>query len=152
MIRMLLTLCMTLTVCAGCGEKGTRPSPSAPSNQEQAYIDQGNARADQGDLAGAIASYTQALALNPQNAMAYNNRGNARADQSDLAGAIADYTQALTFDPQSANAYYNRGGVRATEGDKTGAVADFRKAADLYQQQGKTTDYQDTLKRIEELR
>ena len=81
MIRILLTLCMTLTVCAGCGEKGTRPSPSAPSNQEQAYIDQGNARADQGDLAGAITSYTQALALNPRNAMAYNNRGNARADQ-----------------------------------------------------------------------
>ena len=117
MIRMLVTLCMTLTVCAGCGEKGTRPSPSAPSNQEQAYIDQGNARADQGDLAG----------------------------------AIADYTQALTFDPQYANAYYNRGGAHATEGDKAGAVADFRKAADLYQQQGKTADYQDTLNRIKEL-
>ena len=65
---------------------------------------------------------------------------------------MADYTQALTFDPQYANAYYNRGGVRATEGDKAGAVADFRKAANLYQQQGKTADYQDTLHRIEELR
>jgi Flp pilus assembly protein TadD len=151
MIRMLLTLCMTLAVGAGCGEKGAQLPPSAPSNQERAYIDQGNARADRGDLAGAIADYTQALTLNPQNAMAYNNRGNAHADRGNLAGAIADYTQALTFDPQYANAYYNRGGVRVTEGDKAGAVADFRQAADLYQQQGKTADYQDTLKRIKEL-
>ena len=98
-----------MPLCAGCGEKGAQLSPSAPSNQERAYIDQGNARADRGDLAGAIADYTQALTLNPQNAMAYNNRGNAHADQGDLAGAIADYTQALTFDPQYANAYYNRG-------------------------------------------
>jgi Flp pilus assembly protein TadD len=65
---------------------------------------------------------------------------------------MANYTQALTFDPQYANAYYNRGGVRATNGDKAGAVTDFRKAADLYQQQGKTADYQDTLNHIKELR
>jgi tetratricopeptide (TPR) repeat protein len=151
MIRMLLTCLIMLAVCAGCGEKGARLPPSALSHQEQAYIDQGNARADQGDLAGAIADYTQAITLNPQNAMAYNDRGNARADQGDLAGAIADYTQAITVDPQYASAYYNRGGVRATAGEKAGALADFRTAADLYQQQGQTADYQDALHRINEV-
>lgn len=46
MIRMLVTLCLTLAVCAGCGEKGAQLPPSALSNQERAYIDQGHARAD----------------------------------------------------------------------------------------------------------
>lgn len=148
---MLVTLLMTLAMGVGCGEQGARLSPSAPSPPELAYIAQGNARADQGDTAGALAEYTQALTLNPQNATAYNNRGNVRADQGDKAGALAEYTQAITWDPQYTHAYYNRGSLRADQGDKAGALADFRKAAELYQHQGQTADAQDALRRINEV-
>ena len=95
MIRMLLTCLIMLAVCAGCGEKGARLPPSARSHQEQAYIDQGNARADQGDLAGAIADYTQAITVDPQYASAYYNRGGVRATAGEKAEAMADYTKPL---------------------------------------------------------
>ena len=91
----------------------------------------GIAREAQGDLAGALADYDQAIALNPQDATAYNNRGIARADQGDLAGALADYDQAIALNPQDATAYNNRGNARQAQGDLAGALADYDQAIAL---------------------
>jgi tetratricopeptide (TPR) repeat protein len=84
-----------------------------------------------GDLAGAIADYEQALALNPQHAAAYYNRGTARQDQGDLARAIADYEQAIALNPQYAAAYNNRGTARQDQGDLARAIADYTQAFTL---------------------
>ena len=84
-----------------------------------------------GDLAGAIADYTQAIALNPTDATAYHNRGLARSSQSDLAGAIADYAQAIALNPTDATDYYNRGLARNGQGDLAGAIADYAQAIAL---------------------
>jgi tetratricopeptide (TPR) repeat protein len=81
-----------------------------------------------GDKAGAIADYTQAIPINPQDAEAYYNRGLAKYESGDKAGAIADYTQAITINPQDAIAYYNRGVVKSKSGDKAGAIADYTQA------------------------
>ena len=139
--------------CRWCGvwrEGGTAASV-CPSIEERAYIDQGNARAKPGR------PHQRHRGLypgpDPESAEYHGLQqwGMHHADRGDLRRRHRGLCQALTFDPQYANAYYNRAGVRATEGDKAGAVADFRQAADLYEQQGKTADYQDTLKRIKEL-
>ena len=87
-----------------------------------------------------------------QYAIAYSNRGAARSAQGDNEGAIADYTRAIEINPQLANAYANRGVVRNALGDKAGAIVDFQRAAELYQQQGQTQQYQETLNRIQQLR
>lgn len=59
------------------------------------YINRGIARYNKGDLVGAIADHTKAIALDPKNSDAYANRGYAREDNADMDGALADYTKAI---------------------------------------------------------
>ena len=96
-----------------------------------AYNNRGNAKRGKGDLDGALADYTRALELNPQDAKAYNNRGNAKQDKGDLDGALADYTRALELNPKHASAYYNRGVARFVKGEMAAAAADFARAQEL---------------------
>ena len=93
-----------------------------------AYYNRGNARDDQGDLAGAIADYIEAIRIKPDYAEAYGNRGIARKAQGDLAGAIADYAEAIRIKPDFATAYNNRGIARKTQGDLASAIADYNEA------------------------
>ena len=74
------------------------------------YLERGEAQGEKGDWKGAIAEYTQVLAIDPKSSAAYAARGSARQSQNDLDGAIADYTQAMTIDSaQMAVAYNDRG-------------------------------------------
>ena len=84
-----------------------------------------------GDLDGAIADYTKAIELKPDDAGAYNNRGNAKQTKGDLDGAIADYTKAIELKPDDAGAYCNRAAWRKAKGDLGGALADYNKAIEL---------------------
>ena len=65
-----------------------------------------------GDYPNAIASYTQAINLNPQLNHAYVSRGDAYFSQSDFLSAVADYTKAIELSPNYAAAYYRRGIAR----------------------------------------
>ncbi|MFM6312565.1 MAG: tetratricopeptide repeat protein, partial [Dolichospermum sp.] len=112
----------------------------------------GHHRAKLGDYQGAIDDYTQAI-LNgdDMDIDAYYYRGNSYFELGKYAAAISDYTQVIKMNYHYINAYYNRGNARLEIGDKQGAVADFHKAADLYWQEGKLAEYQDTQARIIEL-
>jgi len=117
----------------------------------EAYNNRGIAKDDLGDKQGAIADYNEAIRLKPDYAEAYNNRGNAKYDLGDKQGAIADYNEAIRLKPDFAEAYYSRGLIKEERGEKQEALADFRKAAELYQQQGNTEWYNNSLDRIKEL-
>jgi tetratricopeptide (TPR) repeat protein len=95
------------------------------------YLESGNAKMKKSDWNGAIADFTQVLAIDPQSSVAYNDRAGARQSKNDLDGAIKDYTQALTIDPQMATAYNGRGNAKATKNDVDGAIADFTQAIQL---------------------
>ncbi len=95
------------------------------------YLDNGNAKFNQKDYTGAIADYTQAIALDPKFAPAYNNRGIAKRQLQDYTGAIADYTQAIELDPKLALAYNNRGLAKRYLKDDTGAIADYTQAIEI---------------------
>ena len=91
--------------------------------------------------------------INPKLAQAmsaadYNNRGIAKSDSGDRQGAISDFNQAIRINPNYATAYYNRGVVKSQLGDRQGSLVDFREASRIYQQQGKTADYNDVQNRI----
>ncbi len=120
-------------------------------NFDIAYYNRGNARSALGDKKGAIEDYNQAIKINPNYTDAYNNRGYTRSALGDKKGAIEDCNQAIKINSNYANAYYNRGNARSVLGDKKGAIEDLQKAADLYQKQGKTTDYTDAINRVKEL-
>ena len=64
---------------------------------------------------------------------------------------MENFTQAILLDPNNSYAYYYRGFAYSNLKEYQKALEDYQKAAQLYQQQGKKTDYQDALKKIEEL-
>ena len=59
----------------------------------------------------AIADYTKAIELRPDDASAYNNRGISFVALKNNEKAIADYTKAIKLKPDFASAYNNRGNV-----------------------------------------
>ncbi|MBD6617102.1 tetratricopeptide repeat protein [Komarekiella sp. 'clone 1'] len=115
------------------------------------YYNRGDARRNLGDNKGAIEDYNQAIRIDPTYTNAYNNRGLAYANLKDYKKAIDDYSQAIRIDSNYVYAYYNRGNTRSIIKDKQGAIADYQIAANLYQKQENTKQYQQTLEKLKEL-
>ena len=100
----------------------------------------------------AIADYTEAIRLNPNYAEAHNKLGIIRArNLKDYPAAKADFDRAIEINPNYGDAYYNRARVREFLEDKDGAIADYHKAAELYEKDGNTNDYQDAIKHLQML-
>ncbi len=113
----------------------TTPAPaSAPSDgradpvDARALFERGNVRAQQGDLAGALADFGRAVELGLVNPEIFYNRGVVRSRAGDLDGAMLDYDRAIELDPRHAQALYNRGLGKQTRGDRDGALADYDRA------------------------
>ena len=81
----------------------------------------------------AVADFSKAIELHPQDRDAYNNRGLALArGLKEYNQAIADFTKAVELDPQFAEAYDNRAiAYRMAGNDKLKACADWKMACDL---------------------
>ena len=94
-------LALALAVVASISARAAPSSLGSTSvgKNASAYNDSGSDKYDKGDLDGAIADYTHAIALDPKLAKAYYNRGLARYDKGDLSSAIADYDQAIKLNP-----------------------------------------------------
>jgi tetratricopeptide (TPR) repeat protein len=78
-----------------------------------------------------IASFTQAIELDPNNSEAYRRRGMSKRETKDYSGAMADFTRAIDLDPQNSRAYAGRGGTRAGMDDVRGAIDDYTRAIEL---------------------
>ncbi|UBF27788.1 tetratricopeptide repeat protein [Kovacikia minuta CCNUW1] len=101
----------------------------------EARINLANARFKQGDRAGAINDYDQAIQANLSNTLkagAYNNRGNVHFAENRLQAAIQDYNQAIKLNQEYADAFFNRG-LASSSSNPTSAINDFQTAARLYQ-------------------
>ena len=61
------------------------------------YFTQGVERYNSGNYREALANYTKAIEINPQDADAYTNRGSARELVNDLTGACSDWRKAVNL-------------------------------------------------------
>ncbi|MEG4806181.1 tetratricopeptide repeat protein [Microcoleus sp. F8-D3] len=131
----------------------TQPSPILiVQNSAEDLFNSALAKSEAGDIQGAIADYTEAIRLNPNYAKAHNKLGIIRArNLKDYPAAKADFDRAIEINPNYGDAYYNRARVREFLEDKPGAIADYHKAAELYQKDGNTNDYQDAIEHLEML-
>ena len=86
---------------------------------EAAFIERGAAASAIGNYDQAIAEFSEALELDPNDARAWLGRGKARLAKRDFDRALADFDEALRLDPNEATAavgrrdvWHNKGGTR----------------------------------------
>jgi tetratricopeptide (TPR) repeat protein len=91
----------------------------------------GNAYEHKGNRDHAIASYDQAIKIDPECAAAFNNHGLVYQGKGDLEHAIADYDHAIKLDPKLAIAMVNRANAYKARGDLAHAIADYDQAIKL---------------------
>ena len=96
-----------------------------------AYRNRGNARADAGAATEAVADFSEAIKLRPNDASSFAGRGRAKLTLGDVSGAIADYTEAIRLTPDSASFLVGRGHARFVQGDLPAAIADLTEAIRL---------------------
>jgi tetratricopeptide (TPR) repeat protein len=76
----------------------------------------------------AIADFTQAIRLDPDNYRVYRERGESYDHKGDYDRAIADYNQAILLNPNNDAAFNNRGLAYSGKGDYDRAIADYNQA------------------------
>ena len=91
----------------------------------------GDALLDDGDTAGALKAYAEAIEHEPENPLARLSRASALHDGGDLDRALADYDEALRLDPRNPVAFNNRGLARFDRRQFKQAVADYDEALRL---------------------
>jgi HEAT repeat protein/Tfp pilus assembly protein PilF len=80
----------------------------------------------QGDLNAAVASFTEAIEIDPRYADAYHSRGEIHRQRGNYDAAIADFSMAIETDNTSTEShYFARGTTYVNRRDYTAAVADF---------------------------
>jgi tetratricopeptide (TPR) repeat protein len=82
-------------------------------------------RFDEGDVAGAVAGLTAAIAETPDAADLYFYRAQVLAEAGDHSRALADFDRALTLDPAMGAGRQRRAETRVDAGDYAGAIADY---------------------------
>ncbi|NEP81145.1 MAG: tetratricopeptide repeat protein [Okeania sp. SIO3B3] len=121
------------------------------SENAEAYRNRSRARYASGDLSGAIEDLTTTIKINPDNSIAYSDRGLIFLGIRNYDRAIEDFAQAIKLNPSNAIAYYNRGMIFSELQEIQAAITDLRQSANLFLEQGRTKNYQNSQKAIEKL-
>lgn len=112
------------------------------STQPNFYIELGDAQHQQGDVDAAIASYREALKLDPQSARGARRLGVALGSIGQIAEALHVLDDAIAREPQNELLLYERAQIETHSGDVATAEADLRKALAL------RPDYTDALNNL----
>jgi tetratricopeptide (TPR) repeat protein len=95
--------------------------------------------------AEAFTDFDRALELQPNYFQALLNRGNVKFQLGSGSGAVTDYSRAIAIKPDYALAYVNRASAHLKLRNTPAALQDLQKAAQLYQQQGNSAKYQESI-------
>jgi tetratricopeptide (TPR) repeat protein len=126
----------------------------APSSKASLLRELGNLLVAAKEYEAAIASYDQALKIQPDYHYAWYNRGYALGNLGRLEEAIASYDQALAFQPDLHQAWNNRGYALRNLGRLEEAIASYDQALafqpDLHQAWNNRGNALRNLRRLEE--
>lgn len=103
-------------------------SPGMSTKDPNPHIAQGEERRAAGDLDGALAAFTQAVAAAPTSALAHNKLGTVYVDQKRWDDALVEFSKAAQLDPRYAPAHSNMGNVYQERNRLDEAVACYQKA------------------------
>jgi tetratricopeptide (TPR) repeat protein len=96
-----------------------------------AYDNRGNAYLEKQDYDNALADFSQAIKLDPNNTNGFDGRGLAYVAKNDYDRGIADFTKTIQLDPKFMWAYSNRGRAYRLKGDYDRAIADYGQAIQI---------------------
>jgi len=106
------------------------PLDKRPLKERQADAEklkkEGNAKLQQQDYQGAIAEYTKAIRLDPENAVYFSNRSAAYAYMKDYDEAIKDGNRAIQRRPDWPKGYMRVASAQDSLGDIKGAISTYR--------------------------
>ncbi|KAF7367281.1 Hsc70 cochaperone [Mycena sanguinolenta] len=103
-----------------------KPTSAADKAQAEKFKQSGNALMSAKQYDQAIEAYTQAIALDPTNAIYYSNRAAAYSSKNDHLSAVGDAEQAIKIDPKFVKAYHRLGHAQYS-------LTDFRASADAFE-------------------
>jgi tetratricopeptide (TPR) repeat protein len=98
------------------------------TNLANLFTARGIAHKAGGEFEHAFADYSEAIRLDPRNAIAFVDRGAAHEAKGELELALADDSEAIRLDPRNAIAFYNRGVTYEKKRELDLAIADFSEA------------------------
>lgn len=101
-----------------------------PENLQQ-IVALGNASLVKRDFVGAIAYFSVAIQMDPNNSRLYRQRASVHFKNSDAQAALADLGTAIALSPDDPDAYFLRGRVHQLLQDESKAIADFGAALQL---------------------
>lgn len=102
-----------------------------PNEKALAYESRGKARIGAGAIRSALADFSEAVRLRPDNGSAFAGRGWTKFLAGDWNGAISDYSEAIRLSPGSADFYIERGHVYIVAKEVDAAIADLTEAIRL---------------------
>ncbi|KAG9119538.1 hypothetical protein FRC07_005395 [Ceratobasidium sp. 392] len=116
---------------AGSSFEPAAAAPTGPSAADKAKAEkhkqEGNNLMASKDYQKAIDSYTEAIALDPNNPVYYSNRAAAWSSMGDHAVAVDDAEMAIAVDPKFVKAYSRLGHAHFTLGDYEAAKSAFER-------------------------
>lgn len=93
--------------------------------------DKGNAALAANNIPEAIKFYTEAINLDPSNAVLYSNRSAAYAKREQYDLALTDATKAVELKPDWSKAYSRKGAALAYLGNHDEAIATYEKGLEI---------------------
>jgi tetratricopeptide (TPR) repeat protein len=90
-----------------------------------AFVLRGQANAERHNDADALADFSTAVELEPENPERLSARGFFCLSRGSTVDALADFNRAIELDPKNARAHNNRGMARLTSGKVKPAIEDF---------------------------
>jgi HEAT repeat protein/tetratricopeptide (TPR) repeat protein len=108
------------------------PDPGTKWGEAMDLVSRGVQLSKHGNLDAAIASFTEALEIDPRYADAYHRRGDAHRRKANYTAAITDFTKAIESDYRSTEVHYlARGATQLDRRDYDAAIADFTETLKL---------------------